>query len=148
MIGCLASISACPVLRWGEAAQVVSSLLRTNGANALRLAVDWGVWCRSTREAPVERFDFLTLRGWEWTRFDGAMQQLDRSYPSIRLAFGCLCPCTDHAFVGLLGGLACALIATAAENRLQQASCSPYSCTRFSIAGCLPSMTLSAYDFA
>ena len=41
--------------------------------NALRLAVDWGVWCRSTREAPVERFDFLTLQGWEWTRFDGAI---------------------------------------------------------------------------
>ena len=34
-VGWAAAISACPVLRWGEAAQVVSSLLRTNGAQTV-----------------------------------------------------------------------------------------------------------------
>jgi len=34
-VGWAAAISSCPVLRWGEAAEVVSSLLRTNGAPTL-----------------------------------------------------------------------------------------------------------------
>ena len=34
-VGWAAAISSCPVLRWGEAAEVVSSLLRANGALAL-----------------------------------------------------------------------------------------------------------------
>ena len=73
-VGWAAAISACLALRWGDAAQVVSSLLRTNDPPTL------SVWLRigssgteALEKRPVERFDSLMLWGWEWMRFDRAI---------------------------------------------------------------------------